>query len=78
MILGSAPDTYIQVAGENGGFIIEKRNGSHRMHFRAVRHDDPSIAIFTVDEAVAVLVAWAAETPMPDFVKWERMEMPPD
>lgn len=76
VILGSAPETYIQTAFLDGGYIIEKRDGGAQKHFRAQRRavtvTESSDAAFSFEEVLEAFMAYASEGPMPPIVTWER------
>lgn len=78
-ILSSAPETYMQTAFRDGGYIIEKRDGGDQRHFRALRrtplskgHSD---AVFSFEEVRETFMAYASEAPMPPFLIWEPMQL---
>lgn len=79
VILEAGPETYIQTAGRDGGFILEIREGDNQRHFRAIRRPNAPIAaedqndIFTFEEVCEAFVAYATEAPMPHFLIWERL-----
>ena len=78
-VLASAPETYLQTAWRDGGFIIEKRDGDQSRHFRAARPGRPvglkdtSRLTFTYEEVLAVFLAYASARPTPASVAWEKM-----
>lgn len=78
-VLASAPEIYLQTAWQDGGFIIEKRDGDEARHFRAARSGRPvepkdrSRLAFTFEEVLAVFIAYASGTPAPPSVAWEAM-----
>lgn len=78
-VLASASEIYLQTAWQDGGFIIEMRDGDEARHFRAARSDKPvkskdqSRLTFTFEEVLAVFLAYASGTPMPASVAWETM-----
>lgn len=78
-VLASAPEIYLQTAWQDGGFIIEMRDGDEARHFRAARSDRPvgskdrSRLTFTFEEVLAVFIAYASGTPTPASVTWETM-----
>lgn len=80
-VLASASEIYLQTAWQDGGFIIEMRDGDEARHFRAARSDRPvrskdqSRLLFTFEEVLAVFIAYASETPMPASVAWEPMRL---
>jgi hypothetical protein len=79
VILESGPETYMQSAGRDGGFILEMREGDNQRHFRAIRRPNAPVAvedqndIFTFEEVCEAFVAYATEAPMPHFLIWERL-----
>lgn len=78
-VLASAPEIYLQTAWEDGGFIIEMRDGDEARHFRAARSGRPVVSkdrsrlTFTFEEVLAVFIAYADGTPTPAWVAWETM-----
>lgn len=78
-VLASAPEIYLQTAWQDGGFIIEMRDGGEARHFRAARSErlvepkDRSRLTFTFEEVLAVFTTYASGTPMPASVAWEPM-----
>ena len=79
VILATAEEAYIQTLAKVDGFIVEKREGSHDLHFKAVRYDNKDSDarfLFSFEEVLAVLMAYAAELPSAQWIKWEKMEMP--
>ena len=79
VILESGPETYIQTASRDGGYILEMREGDSQRHFQAVRRSGAPIdasgstSIFTFEEVREAFMAYATEGPMPHFLVWERM-----
>lgn len=73
LILERGPDIYIQAAERDGGFVLEKREGGRRAHFRAARLDAPSHApgLFTFDEALDGCLAYASNGASPGVIRWE-------
>ena len=78
-VLASAPEIYLQTAWQDGGFIVEMRDGDEARHFRAARSGRPvepkdrSRLTFTFEEVLAMFMAYASRTPMPASVAWEPM-----
>lgn len=78
-VLASAPEIYLQTAWQDGGFIIEMRDGDEARHFRAARSGRPvhskdrSRLTFTFEEVLAVFIAYASGTPKPASIAWESM-----
>lgn len=81
VILESDPETYIQTASRDGGYILEKRDGDNQRHFQALRRGVVPIAtcgsnsVFTFEEVREAFMAYASRTPMPPFVTWESMHL---
>lgn len=81
MILAEGPETYIQLLRVGDEFVLEKREGDRRSHFRATRregHAGRSSAMgptFSIAEARAVLAAHTSGSPKPDFVTWEKLRI---
>jgi hypothetical protein len=81
VILASGPETYIQSASHDGGYVLEMRKGDELKHFQAVRRTGARAAacapeiVFTFEEALEAFLAYAAEAPMPRFLSWERMPL---
>ncbi|WP_139114738.1 ABC transporter ATP-binding protein [Rhizorhabdus dicambivorans] len=79
IILHSAPERYIQTMAKDGRFFIEKRDGGHMQHFQALRvgvGDKSSERLFSFDEMLSVLVAYASDQAKPSFISWQRLDMP--
>lgn len=82
LILERAPHVYMQTAGRDGGFVLEKREGSHLHHFRAVRLGAPikpkggKRDRLSFDEAVDACLAYASGSSPPNVFRWELMKMP--
>lgn len=82
VILQSAPETYIQTASRDGGFVLETRQGDRLRHFGAVRRNTAptstgdSSCIFTFEETLAAFMAYGSETQMPRFLTWEPKYLP--
>jgi hypothetical protein len=80
VILASAPETYLQTAFRDGGYIIEKRDGDDQRHFRALRRTALSTGssdpVFSFDEVRETFMAYASEAPIPPFLTWEPMQLP--
>ncbi len=78
VILELNPETYIQTAPRDGGYILEMRDGDNQRHFQAIRRSIvPSEAgnanyIFTFEEVREAFMAYASEAPMPHFLIWDR------
>lgn len=81
VILESGPETYIQTASRDGGYILEMREGDSQRHFQAVRRSEAPIdasgstSIFTFEEMREAFMAYATESPMPHFLAWEHMHI---
>ena len=81
VVLESGPETYIQTASLDGGYVIEKRDGDSRTHFRAARRNGvPAVAehgryIFDFEEVRDVFLAYASAAPVPNLVIWERLDL---
>lgn len=81
VILSAAPESYIQTAWSDGGFILEKREGDRLHHFRATRRVSSTfppvpVAVFTFEEALSAFMAYASGAPAPGFLKWEPLHLP--
>lgn len=81
VVLEAGPETYIQTASRDGGYIVEKRDGNSRAHFRAARPQrTPASAkhskyIFDFEEVLVMFMAYASAAPMPNFVMWEPLDL---
>lgn len=75
VILAAGAETYIQTAFRGGDYILERRDGDGRSHVQARRRDDPSEVTFTFEEVSEAFMAYADETPPPDFVVWEPLHL---
>ena len=75
VILSAAEEIYIQTAVADEGYVLERRDGDARAHFHAVRSDDPSATTFAFDEVEEAFLAWAEETPAPDWLVWEPVRL---
>jgi hypothetical protein len=81
VILELGPETYIQTASSDGGYILEMREGDDQRHFQATRRGvapaaaSGSNSIFTFEEAREAFMAYASEAPIPHFLMWKRMDL---
>ena len=75
VILSAAGEIYIQTALADGGYVLERRDGDAQVHFQAVRSDDPSATTFAFEEVEEAFLAWAEDTPTPDWLVWEPMRL---
>lgn len=79
VVLASAREVYLQTVREDGGFIIEMRDGGAARHCRATRSEQPveikdqPRQMFTFEEVYAVFIAYASGAPVPAWVAWEPM-----
>ena len=81
VILALAPENYIQTAFRDGGYLLEKREGSKEKHFSArcrrvataARNDAKSVLTF--EEVREAFMAYACGGAMPPFITWERMHL---
>jgi hypothetical protein len=80
LILSKSDEEYIQALAQDGGFVIEKREGSRMQHFKAIQAgkeiDKEGRSLFTFEEALAALMAYASESLEPQRMRWERMDLP--
>ena len=80
VILEAAPETYLQTAFLEGGYLLEKRAGDKSRHFRAIRRGiAPTTrtaikSAFTFAEVREAFVAYASQCPMPQFLRWQIMD----
>lgn len=72
-ILAVDEDTYIQTAFRDGGYILERRDGSAGVHFQARRREGAGGMILTFEEVREAFLAYAADAPSPVWLVWERM-----
>lgn len=75
LILSSDDEIYMQAASVHGGFIIERRDGDQARHFHAHRQDEPvrkQPAVFSFEDAMAVIGAYVSDKPTPAFIRWKR------
>jgi hypothetical protein len=81
VILELGPETYVQTASRDGGYIIEMREGGNEHHFQATRRGAAPAAAgvsnstFTFEEVREAFTAYASKAPMPHFLRWERMHL---
>ena len=91
-ILRRSPDHYVQTLREDG-FVVELRTGGSDRHYSAARsgaspvprparkwwqfRTQPEQDRFEADEVLRIFAAFLADAPMPVFVKWVKMELPP-
>lgn len=81
VVLEAGLETYIQTASHDGGYIVEKRDGNGRSHFRAARRSGASPSsegskyIFDFEEVRDIFMAYASVAPVPDRFIWERLEL---
>lgn len=77
LVLAVAEEIYLQTASRDADrFIIEWRDGAVSRHFRAVRSEitrggGPKSDLFSFDEVLLALTAFATDTPMPVIVAWK-------
>lgn len=78
VILATEPQAYIQTLLQEDGFNIERRAGDHLRHFRGVRRETAPERghVFTFEEVLAALIAYASKAALPDVIAWEPMELP--
>jgi hypothetical protein len=81
VILSSGPETYIQTAFCDGGYVLEMREENGEKHFQAVRRGvattaaDSSNTILTFEEVLEAFMAYASEAPLPTSLMWKRMDL---
>lgn len=79
LVLASAPETYIQTACKDAGYILEKRDGECARHFIASRQGLASAGVddarFTFEELHEAFLAYASGAPTPSFIRWERLNL---
>jgi hypothetical protein len=76
IILSSGEETYLQTAWQDGGYVVEKREGDNQHHFRAARRGAAGDANFTFEETLAVFLAYGSSAPIPSFVEWKVLDNP--
>lgn len=81
VILASGPENYIQTAFQDGGYRLEKREGSKEQHFEArgrsvasTANNDANFAL-TFEEVRDAFMAYASVGSMPPSITWERMHL---
>lgn len=75
LLLELGRQNYIQTASiDEGSFILERRNGRARDHFRGLRprRDAQTNRYFSREEVLEVLLCYATNRADPAFVRWER------
>lgn len=82
VILASAPETYLQtLALGHSSYAIEKREGDSAHHFAATRSDagpaehNPPAGAFSLDEVLAVLLAYRSGGAMPEILGWKSIRI---
>jgi hypothetical protein len=90
-ILGKSPDTYLQAAAADNGFIIERRDGGFDRHFYAahpgahpplraepllIPAGDRGQDRFGEDDLLDIFTAYFCGGAMPSHIDWVRMDMP--
>ena len=77
VVLGVAAQSYMQTQLQSEGFILEKREGDRFHHYCAVRraHTSKLQTYFTFEEVLSALMAYGSDSPLPDVISWERMEL---
>ncbi len=82
VILEAGPETYLQTAFQDGNYVIEMREGDSQHHFGAVSGNFTSSSetapneTFNFDEVREIFLAYATGSPMPRWLRWERIPMP--
>jgi hypothetical protein len=78
VVLEKGPETYMQTASRDGGYIIEMRDGDHQRHFQATRRGGaltyPKIT-FSFEEVLEACVAYSSDATPPHFLMWERLQL---
>jgi len=80
VILESADEAYLQTLGcGHGLYKVEMRDGDWQRHFAAVRSDDaarnPPPGIFSLDEVLALFLAYWSGGAIPEGVKWKPIRV---
>lgn len=75
VILAAGPETYIQTASWNGGYILEMRDGNRESHFRATHYDKAPGHTFAFEEVRQAFLAYAAGSSSPSFLRWEPLRL---
>ncbi|WEK46059.1 MAG: hypothetical protein P0Y56_13665 [Candidatus Andeanibacterium colombiense] len=79
VILEASEQEYLQAASRDGLFVLEKRDGSHLPHYRALRSNAETSNeaqpndTFTFEEILAAFMAYGSKTQMPQYFSWEAM-----
>lgn len=73
LILESAPQDYIQTAWNDGGFVLERREGGADRHFRAEGLDGGVTVGF--EDALAAFTAYAEDGAMPSHLTWKALRL---
>jgi hypothetical protein len=78
VVLATGPETYMQTLLQDDGFVIEKREGDHLHHFKAVRQYGhfKGRDKFSFEETLAALIGYGSGSAVLDVVGWEPMELP--
>jgi len=79
LILERRSEVYMQATARDGGFVVEKREGGRREHFRAVRSGIPPIGgdrtLFSFEETVDACLNYATDGAVSGTVGWEPMKL---
>lgn len=91
LILSTGPQNYVQVAGDNAGYIVERRSGDAESHSFAthsgdapnseipptddMRGDKDSANNFLFQEVETILLSYFKGAPFPPYLNWRSSEM---
>jgi hypothetical protein len=79
VVVASGPETYIQTAFRDGGYILEMRDGDGTRHFSAARPGMTAAAsvpcIFSFDETREAFMAWASGIAKPHLLLWQPLHV---
>lgn len=82
LIASAADEIYMQIARLDDGFLIERREGDGRSHFRASQSEDrqvlkeEAVTTFSLDVTRRTLLAYVEGRELPATLAWRRVEFP--
>lgn len=74
LVLAIDDQHYIQSAAQDGGFVLERRDGGEEAHFSA-EHRDGTGALFSLDEIAAAVLGYLAGRADSPGVRWVAMRL---
>ncbi|WP_326524379.1 hypothetical protein [Sphingomonas sp.] len=69
LVIEEAPEIYIQTLSQGDGYLLERRDGDRRRHYRAADRDGSES--LSLDDVLGALISWAAGDAMPAHLSWK-------